>query len=199
MAQAMTTRRENIGFWITTYVILVAAGVVGLRFDAPATATLRWVIVILLAAIAVVQVWVPNQARPGWKFHVYLGVHGGLVATLMFLQPGWTMYPVLYITPIMWATLVLPLRQSVYWTGIYTAVTAASFAIGINLGEGFVALFLYGVLYAFMAAFAGALARADCNRPTSSCRNMPCAPRSWPWSRNATAWPARCTTPWATG
>jgi signal transduction histidine kinase len=164
MAQAMTTRRENIGFWITTYVILVAAGVVGLRFDAPATATLRWVIVILLAAIAVVQVWVPNQARPGWKFHVYLGVHGGLVATLMFLQPGWTMYPVLYITPIMWATLVLPLRQSVYWTGIYTAVTAASFAIGINLGEGFVALFLYGVLYAFMAAFAGALARADTAR-----------------------------------
>jgi signal transduction histidine kinase len=82
----------------------------------------------------------------------------------MFLQPGWTMYPVLFATPIMWAILVLPLRQGVYWIAVYTATTTASFAVGINLGEGLVALVLYGVLYAFMGAFAGALARADAAR-----------------------------------
>jgi signal transduction histidine kinase len=148
MAQEMTTRRENIGFRVASYVILVAAGVVGLRFDPPATVVLRWVVVILLAAIAVVQMRMPKRESPPWRIHTYLGVHGALVAALMFLQPGWTMYPVLYITPITWASLVLPVRLGALWIAIYTAATAASFAVGINLEEGLIALFLYGILYA---------------------------------------------------
>jgi signal transduction histidine kinase len=80
---------------------------------------------------------------------------------LMFLQPGWTMYPVLYIAPITWAILYLPLRQGVVWVAAYTLLTATSFAVGISLLEGLIGLFLYGTLYAFIGAFAGALARAD--------------------------------------
>jgi signal transduction histidine kinase len=167
MTQEMTTRRENIGFKVASYVILVAAGVVGLRFDPPATVVLRWVVVILLAAIAVVQIRMPKRESPLWTIHTYLGVHGALVAALMFLQPGWTMYPVLYITPITWATLVLPVRLGALWIAIYTAATAASFAVGINLEEGLIALFLYGILYAFIGVFAGALARADAARRES--------------------------------
>jgi signal transduction histidine kinase len=167
MTQEMTTRRENIGFKVASYVILVAAGVVGLRFDPPATVVLRWVVVILLAAIAVVQMRMPKRESPPWRIHTYLGVHGALVAALMFLQPGWTMYPVLYITPITWASLVLPVRLGALWIAIYTAATAASFAVGINLEEGLIALFLYGILYAFIGVFAGALARADAARRES--------------------------------
>jgi signal transduction histidine kinase len=167
MAQEITTRRENIGFMVTSYVVLVAAGVVGLRFNPPDSLTLRWVIVILLAAIAVVQLRTPKRESPTWQIYTYLAVHGSLVAALMFLQPGWTMYPVLYMTSIVWAILGLPLRQGVYWIVICTLVTAASFAVGINLGEGLVALFLYGVLYSFIGVFAGALARADAARRES--------------------------------
>jgi len=167
MTREMTTRRENIGFTLGTYVILVAAGFVGLRFHPPATAMVRWTVVILLAFIAALQLLVPKGGRPTWKFHLYLGVYGGLVAALMFLQPGWTMYPVLYVAPIMWATLALPLRQGVCWLAAYTVATAASFAIGINLGEGLIALFLYGVLYSFMGAFARLLARAEAARHES--------------------------------
>lgn len=167
MTQEITTRRENIGFLVTSYVVLVAAGFVGLRFNPPATVTLRWVVVILLAAIAILQLRIPKGGSPTWKIHLYLVVYGGLVAALMFLQPGWTMYPVLYITPITWAILSLPLRAGVYWIAVYTVVTAMSFAVGINLGEGLVALFLYGVLYAFIGAFAGTLARADAARRES--------------------------------
>jgi signal transduction histidine kinase len=59
------------------------------------------------------------------------------------------------------------MRQATYWGLFYTAVTAASFAVGINLGEGLIALFLYGVLYAFVGAFAHALVRADTARRES--------------------------------
>jgi signal transduction histidine kinase len=164
MDRELTTRRENILFTVTSYAILVAAGVVGLRFNPPATATLRWAIIILLAAVAAVQALKPKARRPSWKIHLYLAVHGSLVAALMFLQPGWTMYPVLLTAPITWAVLMLPMRQGVCWIAAYTVVTATSFAVGISLGEGLVALFLYGVLYAFMGAFAAALARADAAR-----------------------------------
>jgi signal transduction histidine kinase len=164
MTQEISTRLEKIGFTITSYVVLVAAGVVGLRFRPPATAMLRWVIVILLAAIAIVQMRPPKRGSPSWKIHLHVGVHGSLVAALMFLQPGWTMYPVLYITPITWAILALPLPVGVYWIAFFTVATAASFAVGINLGEGLLALFLYGVLYSFLGAFAAALARADAAR-----------------------------------
>ena len=138
-----------------------------MRFNAPASAARRWAVVILLAAIAILQMLTPKEERPAWKAHVYLAAYGSLVATLMFLQPGWTMYPVLYVSPITWGILKLPRRQGVWWILAFTATTAASFAVGINLGEGLIALFLYGVLYGFMGAFADALARADAARRES--------------------------------
>jgi signal transduction histidine kinase len=167
MSQEITTRREHIGSMVSSYVLLVAAGVVGLRFNPPTTTALRWTILILLAAIAVVQTLIRKAGRIPWAAHAFLGVLGALIAALMFLQPGWTMYPVLYVTPIMWAILALPLRQGLYWIVAYTASTAASFAVGISLGEGLVALFLYGVLYAFIGVFASTLARADAARRQS--------------------------------
>ncbi len=167
MTQAMTTRRENIGFIVTSYVVLVAAGIVGLRFDPPATVTLRWVVIILLAAIAVVQIRRPSSSSPSWQIHLYLAVHGGLVESLMLLQPGWTMYPVLYVTPITWAILALPRRQGVGWIVAYSVATAISFIVGISPSEGIIALVLYGVLYSFLGTFAGALARADAARQES--------------------------------
>jgi signal transduction histidine kinase len=167
MDRELTSRRENTIFTVTSYAILVAAGVVGLRFNPPAAAAQRWAILLLLAAVAVVQALAPRAGSPRRSIHLYLAAHGSLVAALMFLQPGWTMYPVLFVTPIMWAVLRLPLRQAVCWIAAFTAVTAASFAVGISPGEGYVALFLYGVLYAFMGAFAGVLARADAARRES--------------------------------
>jgi len=167
MSQEMTTRRETIGFMVMSYVILVGAGVVGLRFDAPTTVALRWVVVILLAAIALVQLRMFRPVAPLWKLNICLGLYGVLAAALMFLQPGWTMYPVLYTTPITLAILTLPIRQAMYWGLTYTIVAAASFAVGINLGEGLIALFLYGTLYGFVGAFAHALVRADAARRES--------------------------------
>jgi signal transduction histidine kinase len=167
MTQEMTTRRETIWFMVMSYVILVAAGFVGLRFDPPPTIALRWVVIILLVAIAFVQLCMSRRGRPVWEIHIYLGLYGGLAAALMFIQPGWTMYPVLYTTPITWAILILPIRQAMYWGLLYTTTTAASFAVGISLGEGLIGFFLYGVLYSFVGAFAHALVRADSARRES--------------------------------
>jgi signal transduction histidine kinase len=167
MVQETTTQRGSIGFLVASYVILVAAGVVGLRFNAPATAAMSRAVVGLLVAVAIVQTGLPKAGSPAWKFHLYLGVHGILVAALMFLQPGWTMYPVLYFPPSMWAILALGVRRGGTWLAAYVVAIAASFVYGMNLGEGLIALFLYGVLYAFIGAFAAAVVRADTARRES--------------------------------
>jgi signal transduction histidine kinase len=161
MTREIPTGRENLGFVALSYVILVAAGVVGFRFDPPATVTLRWLVIILLVAIALLQLRMPRGDTPGWTFHLYLVVHGGLAAALMFIQPGWTMYPVLYVVPIIWALLTLSLRAGAVWIGLYTLAAAASFAVGISAEEGMIALFLYGALYAFFGALGRAWSRAD--------------------------------------
>jgi signal transduction histidine kinase len=103
----------------------------------------------------------PKAGSPEWKFHLYLAIHGCLVAALLFLQPGWTMYPILYFPLSVSAILALTIRPGGYWVIAFTLVTAASFAVGMNPGEGLVALFLYGVILAFAAAFANALVRAN--------------------------------------
>ena len=86
MDDDMTTQRGNIWSVLASYVILVAAGVVGLRFNPPANVALRWSIVILLAAIAVLQSRRPEAGSPPWRTHAYLGVYGVLVAVLMFTK-----------------------------------------------------------------------------------------------------------------
>lgn len=167
MVQGTTTQRGSIGFLVASYVILVAAGVVGLRFNAPATVAMSRAVVGLLVAVAIVQTRLPKAGSPAWQFHLYLGVHGLLVTALMFLQPGWTMYPVLYFPPSMWAILALGVRRGGAWLAAYVVTIAASFVYGMNLGEGLIALFLYGVLYAFIGAFAAAVVRADTARRES--------------------------------
>lgn len=167
MEHDITTRRERIGLTLMSYAILIAAGVVGLHFNPPDTVSLRWVIIILLAAVAILQTLTPRDESPDWQVHVYLAVYGGLGAALMFVQPGWTMYPILYTYPIAFAILRLPSGQGLYWAAAYTVATAASFAVGISLGEGLIALFLYGVIYAFIGTFAAVLARANAARRKS--------------------------------
>jgi len=163
----ITTRRENAWFRVASYVILVAAGVVGLRFDPPASALVRWTILLLLVGIGMLQIWVPKGGSPLWRRRLQIGLNGAMVAALMFIQPGWTMYPVLFIPPIVQAILLLPLHEGVAWVVTFTLVAATTFAVGISLGEGVVAIFLYGVLYAFIAAFASALTRVDAARRES--------------------------------
>jgi signal transduction histidine kinase len=167
MTQELTTRRENVGFLAASYAILVAAGVVGLRFEPPESAVARWAIVILLLAIGILQLRIPKRGTVPWRIHLYLALHGTMVGALMFIQPGWSMYPVLYIPPIVQAILLLPTRQGAAWIAVFTLAAATSFAVGINLTEGLIAAFLYGVLYTFIGAFAGALTRADRDRRRS--------------------------------
>jgi signal transduction histidine kinase len=90
-----------------------------------------------------------------------------LVGVLLFLIPGWTMFPVLYCILSFQAILFLSLNPGVIWIVVYVLVTAASFAIRIRWTEGPIAIVLYGAINAFFGAFAYALSRANTARQES--------------------------------
>ena len=167
MEHKIISRQESIAFSIVTYIVLVAAAIVGLKFNAPATDSVRWAVIILLAAVALAQTRTPWQGGPPRTMHTFLAVYGALVAGLMFLQPGWTMYPMLYSAAILCGSLHLPWRACMAWVAAYAIATAASLAAGIAPSEGLIGLFLYGVFYTSAAALGIVLSRTEAARRRS--------------------------------
>jgi signal transduction histidine kinase len=165
MSQTATSRRENVIFQVAAYIIIAAAGLVGYNLATSTTQLL--VIGCLLLAIAVILTFMPKAGVAPWKYHLYLLVQGSLIAALLFVMPGWTMFPVLYCFLSVQAILLLPLRQGILWIVAFTLVTAVSFGVGGGWDEALYALFVYGGANAFFGAFAYALVRADAARQQS--------------------------------
>jgi signal transduction histidine kinase len=165
MSEMMISRRETTIFQVASFVILGAAAAVG--FAQTSSTTVRGVMVALLLIIGILQLRGPNERSPRWQVHLYLGIQGSLVAALVFLVPGWTMFPVLYCLFSFQAILLLSPNPGVLWIVVYVLVTAASFAIRIQWREGPIAIVLYGAINAFFGAFAYALLRANTSRRES--------------------------------
>jgi signal transduction histidine kinase len=165
MSGMMMSRRETTVFQVASVVILAAAAAIG--FSQTSSATVRAVMVVLLLVIGILQMFGPNERSPRWQTHLYLGIQGALVGALMFLIPGWTMFPVLYCIFSFQAILYLSPNPGLVWIIIYVLVTAASFAIRIRWTEGPIAIVLYGAVNAFFAAYAYALLRANAARQES--------------------------------
>ncbi len=165
MPEMITSQRESTILLIATFVLLGAAAVVG--FGQTSSTTMRAVMVALLVVIGILQLRGPNERSSRWQIHLYLGVQGALVGILMFLIPGWTMFPVLYCMFSFQAVLYLSPNPGVIWIVVYVLVAAASFAIRIRWSEGPIAIVLYGAINAFFGAYAYALLRAIDSRQES--------------------------------
>lgn len=165
MSEMITSRRESTIFLIASFVLLGAAAAVG--FGQTPSATTRGVMVALLVVIGILQLRGPNERSSRWQIHLYLGIQGALVGILMFLIPGWTMFPVLYCILSFQAILYLSPNPGMIWIVAYVLVISASFAIRIRWTEGPIALVLYGAINAFFGAYAYALLRANAARQES--------------------------------
>lgn len=159
MSQSITSRREDTIFQVAGYVIIGVAAIVGMN-SAPSTA-IRWITAVLLLVIALLQTFWGREVGPLWRRHLYLGVQGLLVAVLLFLQPGWTMFPVLYFPLSVQAVLMLSPRLGAYWIVAYTLAVGVSFVLTQNWSEVLMGLLIYGGANTFFGAYANALLRAD--------------------------------------
>jgi signal transduction histidine kinase len=165
MSQEVLSRRETTISHAAWFLVIGLAAFYGLT-QTPSL-TLRWVDMILLLIMSLVHFRMPPSGSPSWQHHAYLAVQGGLATVLIFLQPGWTIFPLLYFPLSVQAMLWLPQAPSVAWITAYSLATAASFVYGMSWQEGLIALFMYGGINAFFGAYASALKRADRARKES--------------------------------
>lgn len=165
MSQTMLSRREGTIFQITSFLFLGVAAAVG--FLQVESSTSRGLMLALLLAIGLLQARAPNEKSPTWVIHLYLGVQGSLVTVLMWLAPGWTMFPTLYCLFTVQAILFLTSNPGTLWVAAYILATAASFGLSFKWEEGLIALLIYGGINTFFGAYANALLRANAARRES--------------------------------
>jgi signal transduction histidine kinase len=165
MSEEVLSRRETTVSHAAWFLTIALAALYGLT-QTPSP-TLRWVDMILLLVMSLLHFLMPKTGSPSWQFHAYLAVQGGLATVLIFLQPGWTIFPLLYFPLSVQAMLRFPQVPSIAWITTFSLITAASFVYGINWQEGLIALFMYGGINAFFGAYASALKRADQARKES--------------------------------
>jgi signal transduction histidine kinase len=165
MDQQAASRRENRIFLAASYIFLVAAALVGLPNSSSAPS--RWAEAILLVVMGILLAITPKETSPKWQIHLYLGAQGSLTAVLLFLNPGFTMYPTLYSLLSFQAILLLTARPGAPWIAAYTLVTAVAFFIDFGLEEALYAGVVYAGINTFFGAFAGALHRVDAARRES--------------------------------
>lgn len=165
MLQEIASRRETTIFVVASYIFLIAAALVGLPNSlSPAS---RWAEAIILVVMGVLLALMPNERSLRWRIHLYLGLQGTLAAVLLFLQPGFTMYPTLYSLLSFQAVLLLSANPGAYWVVAYSLVTLVSFYLGYGLVEALYAALVYAGINTFFGAFAGTLRRVDAARRES--------------------------------
>jgi signal transduction histidine kinase len=165
MSQIMTSRRESIIFRAAWFLTIGLAFIYALT-QTP-SGTLRTVDMVLLLVMALLQFGMPKAGSPDWQFHAYFAVQGSLATTLLFLQPGWTMFPLLYFPLSVQAMLTFSWGPAIAWIAVFSLATAASFVYGMSWEEGLIGLVMYGGINLFFAGYATALKRADTARRES--------------------------------
>jgi signal transduction histidine kinase len=165
MVQEIASRRENRIFLVASYIFLIAAALVGLPNSS--SVTNRWAEAILLVVMGILLALTPKETSPKWQIHLYLGAQGSLTAVLMFLNPGFTMYPTLYTLLSFQAVLLLSARPGAPWIAAYALATTAAFFIDFGLEEALYAGVVYAGIDIFFGAFASTLRRVDAARRES--------------------------------
>ena len=165
MTHPQLSRGENWLFRILGYGLLIAAVAVG--FDRAPTAAVRWTSLGLSAIYGLVMLAIPSREAARWAAHLYLGVQCAVTMVILFIDPAWTVFTLLYIVLSAQAMLILPLRQGVIWIGTFTMITVGVGFYWWGLPGAGLALALYSGAYALFGVFAHAFSRADAARRES--------------------------------
>jgi signal transduction histidine kinase len=121
----------------------------------------------ILLLIFAVFFLIPGRKHllPIWE-HIFTAILTACIAGLMFIQPGWGIFPILFflLTPTVMMT--FPLRTALIWIGVFTSVMAAIMIpmAGLN---GLVSWMVFTAGSIFFAVFAYGMAQANESRKRS--------------------------------
>jgi signal transduction histidine kinase len=166
MSQDPISRREGRVLLLTAYLLLAVVGVAGLKpmYEQGG----RWEIAAgLLLAFSILQTWGSQVGVQGWQSHLYLAVQGGLVAGLLALESGNTVFAFIFYVLSPQAMLLSPQRWGMLWVGVYLLVSGGFYLRAYGWPDGLVSLLLYAAGIFFFGIFGHAVVRVDAARKES--------------------------------
>jgi signal transduction histidine kinase len=110
-----------------------------------------WVAV-LLALFGICFFVPPLKKIPYWGLQASIALETALVAALLFFDPGWSVFPILFFLMGPQVMVWFSPRIGLAWVGVFTLVTAVIFLTGRGL-VGLVSLLPYFAGYVFFANF----------------------------------------------
>lgn len=159
MSTAQASHSDSWSSQIVGYLTILAVAIIGIQLLDPGWP--RALAIGLMIGFGVLYALSPKIKNSLLLKHAYFIVQTLIVAGLLVLQPQWGSFPILFFVLSAQAMLEFPERNGYFWMGVFTVVSGSTFLTRAPIGEGLMALLLYGVGYWFFGAFARAMAAAD--------------------------------------
>jgi len=166
MSQDPISRREGCVLLLAAYLLIAVVGVAGLKpmYEQGE----RWEIAAgLLLAFSILQIWGAQAQVQGRQSYLYLAVQGGLVAGLLALESGNTVFAFLFYVLSPQAMLLSPQRWGMLWVGVYLLISGGFYLRAYVWPDALVSLLLYAAGIFFFGIFGRALVRVDAARKES--------------------------------
>ena len=144
---------------IIGYLAILAVAILGFQFFD--TGLQRVLGMVLLVIFTILFATMPGQRAPEWQRHLFISIMMGIVVVLLFMQPNWGVFPMLFFVLSPTAMMIFPQRTGMIWIGIFTVVTGIVFILTNPFLEALMIALPYSAGYWFFGAFARALASAE--------------------------------------
>jgi signal transduction histidine kinase len=123
----------------------------------------RWIALGLLIVFGIAFFLPDKQCQNHWQYFLRMGIETVTTTGLMILQPGWSVFPILFFLMSPQAILWFDLRPTVFWLAGFTVITAVIFCFTRGWG-GLILMLPYVAGYIFFANFGWLLAQSEKER-----------------------------------
>ncbi len=165
MSSDIQTKVDQTMPAIIGYLAILAVAILGFQFFE--TGLQRVIGMVLLVIFTILFAAMPGQSAKEWKRHLYMSLMMGIVVVLLFMQPNWGVFPMLFFVLSPTAMMIFPQRTGTIWIGIFTLVTVIVFMLTNPFWEALMIALPYSAGYWFFGAFARAMASAEDARKES--------------------------------
>ena len=147
--------------FIPVILALIGVGITGM-IDVADPGQKVWVAG-LIVLFAVIFFYSTFYKVPHWAEHILLAIETALVAVLMIIRPGWSVFPILFFIISPQAMSSFSQRMGLIWIGVFTLVTGVIFVAFDGL-LGLLVLLPYVAGYSFFGVFGWITLQAERER-----------------------------------
>lgn len=150
---------------IVGYLAILAVTILGIQTIE--NGLTRIIGIALLVVFTILFALLPDSQKQSWRMHLHLGMMTLIVAGLLTIEPGWSVFPMLFFVLSPTAMMSFSPKIGMLWILGFTIVTGIGFLMVVPPLDALLVLLPYSAGYCFFGIFARALVSAEETRNES--------------------------------